>query len=59
MAAFNPGRPPKEIDVDTAGELLFELQLSATRVAGILGVSRPTLYKQMDEAGIYKPFSTL
>ena len=56
MAAFDPGWPGKEIDIDLAGELLFELQLSATRVAQLFGVSRPTLYKQMDEAGIEHSF---
>ena len=52
MAAFDPGRPQKEIDIDLAGKLLFELQLSATRVAQLFWVSRPTLYKQKDLAGI-------
>ena len=56
MAAFDPGRPGKEIDIYLAGELLFDLQLSATRVAQLFGVSRPTLYKQMDEAGIEHSF---
>ena len=45
------GRPKEEIDMDDV-DLLRSFRFSMTKVAELLGVSRSTLYRRMEEEGV-------
>ena len=51
MFHSGPGRPAIDVDI-TDVEYLRNLRFTWTKIADILGISRSTLYRHLDEEGI-------
>ena len=51
MLHSQPGRPAIEVDL-TDVEYLRSFHFTWTKIANILGISRSTLYRRLDEEGI-------
>jgi DNA invertase Pin-like site-specific DNA recombinase len=46
-----PGRPAIDVDMNEV-EYLRSLRFTWTKIANILGISRSTLYRRLDEEGV-------
>ena len=51
MVYRQPGRPAIDVDMNEV-EYLRSLRFTWTKIANILGISRSTLYRRLDEEGI-------
>ena len=51
-----PGRPLITVDMDDV-EYLRQLRFSWTKIAALLGISRSTLYRRLDEEGVSRELS--
>ena len=56
MYRQEPGRPSVEVDIDEI-EYLRSLRFSWTKIAGILEISRSTLYRRLESKGIHQDLS--
>jgi len=58
MSSPRVGRPPVNVDLDTVMDLRA-LNYSWSKISKILGISRSTLYRKLEEAGISSDDHTL